>query len=153
MRAPDLGYAPRFLSFSLACAGFRFEGESTLPPQAGNARPLGAGRKSVELARRQRNMAPVLTHTPHRIMSCTSSQVLGRRGVCFHVRHIKARPQLRRYDVRCSPGPSRRIMLFTELFVSSAANASGKQVPRSLAREISCAQQCVQLTSGTLRVF
>jgi hypothetical protein len=37
MRAPDLGYAPRFLSFFLASAGFRFEGESTLPPQAGNA--------------------------------------------------------------------------------------------------------------------
>ena len=36
-RAPDLGYAPRFLSFFLARAGFRFEGDSTLPPQAGNA--------------------------------------------------------------------------------------------------------------------
>ena len=35
MRAPDLGYAPRFLSFFLAWAGFRFAGESTLPPQAG----------------------------------------------------------------------------------------------------------------------
>jgi len=37
MRAPDLGYAPRFLSFFLACAESRFDGESTLPPQAGNA--------------------------------------------------------------------------------------------------------------------
>jgi hypothetical protein len=37
MRAPDLGYAPRFSGIFLACAGFRFEGESTLPPQAGNA--------------------------------------------------------------------------------------------------------------------
>jgi hypothetical protein len=36
-RAPDLGYAPRFLSFFLALAESRFEGESTLPPQAGNA--------------------------------------------------------------------------------------------------------------------
>ena len=37
MRAPDLGYAPRFLSLFLASAESRFEGESTLPPQAGNA--------------------------------------------------------------------------------------------------------------------
>ena len=37
MRAPDLGYAPRFLSFFLAFADSRFDGESTLPPQAGNA--------------------------------------------------------------------------------------------------------------------
>lgn len=37
MRAPDLGYAPRFSSFFPAVAGFRFEGLSTLPPQAGNA--------------------------------------------------------------------------------------------------------------------
>ena len=37
MRAPDLGYAPRFLSMFLALAESRFEGESTLPPQAGNA--------------------------------------------------------------------------------------------------------------------
>jgi hypothetical protein len=32
-----LGVGPAFLSMFLACAGFRFEGESTLPPQAGNA--------------------------------------------------------------------------------------------------------------------
>ena len=37
MRAPDLGYAPRFLSMFLALAESRFEGDSTLPPQAGNA--------------------------------------------------------------------------------------------------------------------
>ena len=37
IRAPDLGYAVRFLSVFLACADSRFEGESTLPPQAGNA--------------------------------------------------------------------------------------------------------------------
>ena len=37
MRAPDLGYAPRFLSIFLASAESRFDGESTLPPQAGNA--------------------------------------------------------------------------------------------------------------------
>ena len=37
MRAPDLGYAPRFLSFFLTLTDSRFEGESTLPPQAGNA--------------------------------------------------------------------------------------------------------------------
>ena len=36
-RAADLGYAPRFLSICLALGVFRFEGESTLPPQAGNA--------------------------------------------------------------------------------------------------------------------
>jgi len=36
-RALDLGYAPRFLSFFLAGADSRFGGESTLPPQAGNA--------------------------------------------------------------------------------------------------------------------
>jgi hypothetical protein len=36
-RAPDLGYTPRFLGFFLACADSRFEGESSLPPQAGNA--------------------------------------------------------------------------------------------------------------------
>ena len=37
MRAPDLGYAPRFLGIFLAVVESRFEGESTLPPQAGNA--------------------------------------------------------------------------------------------------------------------
>ena len=37
MRAPDLGYAPRFLSVFAAFSFFRFSGESTLPPQAGNA--------------------------------------------------------------------------------------------------------------------
>jgi hypothetical protein len=36
-RAPDLGYAPRFLGIFLALGLSRFEGESTLPPQAGNA--------------------------------------------------------------------------------------------------------------------
>ena len=36
-RAPDLGYAPRFSSFFVALSLFRFVGESTLPPQAGNA--------------------------------------------------------------------------------------------------------------------
>ena len=36
-RAPDLGYAARFSSILLASADSRFEGESTLPPQAGNA--------------------------------------------------------------------------------------------------------------------
>jgi hypothetical protein len=37
MRAPDLGYAPRFLSIFVALGFSRFEGESALPPQAGNA--------------------------------------------------------------------------------------------------------------------
>ena len=37
MRAPDLGYAPRFLGISLALSFSRFDGESKLPPQAGNA--------------------------------------------------------------------------------------------------------------------
>lgn len=36
-RAPDLGWAPRFLGMFLASAESRFEGEFTLPPQAGNA--------------------------------------------------------------------------------------------------------------------
>ena len=36
-RAPDLGYAARFLSFFVALSFFRFDSESTLPPQAGNA--------------------------------------------------------------------------------------------------------------------
>lgn len=33
MRAPDLGYAPRFLGMFLASADSRFEGESTLHPK------------------------------------------------------------------------------------------------------------------------
>ena len=37
MRAPDLGYAPRFFGIFLASAVSRFEGESALLPQAGNA--------------------------------------------------------------------------------------------------------------------
>ena len=37
MRAADGGYAPRFLSTFVASAKSRFEGESALPPQAGNA--------------------------------------------------------------------------------------------------------------------
>ena len=41
--APDLGYAPRFSSFFLARAESRFDGDSTLPPQAGNAhQPFGS---------------------------------------------------------------------------------------------------------------
>jgi len=36
-RAPDLGYAPRFFGIRLALGVSRFDGESTLPPQAGNA--------------------------------------------------------------------------------------------------------------------
>jgi hypothetical protein len=43
MRAADLGYAPRFLSFFLAWAFHRFDGESTLPPQAANASRWAAG--------------------------------------------------------------------------------------------------------------
>ena len=37
MRAADVGESPRFLGMFLACAGFRFESESTLRPLAGNA--------------------------------------------------------------------------------------------------------------------
>ena len=37
-RAPDLGYAPRFLAFFVALGFSRFQAKSTLPPQAGNAR-------------------------------------------------------------------------------------------------------------------
>jgi hypothetical protein len=37
MRTPDLGYAARFLSVFVALSFFRFDGESTLPPQADNA--------------------------------------------------------------------------------------------------------------------
>ena len=36
-RAADLGYAPRYLDIFLAGSLFRFDGESTLPPQAANA--------------------------------------------------------------------------------------------------------------------
>ena len=41
-RAADLGYAPRFLALFVALSFFRFGGESTLPPQAGNARRWAA---------------------------------------------------------------------------------------------------------------
>jgi hypothetical protein len=33
MRAPDLGYAPRFLGIFVALEESRFDGESTLSPQ------------------------------------------------------------------------------------------------------------------------
>jgi len=46
MRAPDLGYAPRFLGIFLALSFFRFSGESTLPPQAGNASRWAAGQQT-----------------------------------------------------------------------------------------------------------
>ncbi len=36
-RAADLGYAPRYLGRFLASSFSRFDGESTLPPQAANA--------------------------------------------------------------------------------------------------------------------
>ena len=36
-RAADLGYAPRYFGIFLALSFFRFDGESTLPPQAANA--------------------------------------------------------------------------------------------------------------------
>lgn len=36
-RAADLGYAPRYFGIVLAFDFFRFDGESTLPPQAANA--------------------------------------------------------------------------------------------------------------------
>ena len=36
-RAADGGYAARFLGIFLALGFSRFDGESTLPPQAGNA--------------------------------------------------------------------------------------------------------------------
>ena len=36
-RAADLGYAPRFQAFFAAGSLSRFDGESTLPPQAANA--------------------------------------------------------------------------------------------------------------------
>ena len=36
-RAADLGYALRYLSIFPAFGFFRFDGESTLPPQAANA--------------------------------------------------------------------------------------------------------------------
>jgi hypothetical protein len=46
MRAPDLGYVPRFLRLFWAFAESRFEGESTLPPQAGNAHRWAPGENS-----------------------------------------------------------------------------------------------------------
>jgi len=36
-RAADLGYVPRYFELFLASGFFRFDGESTLPPQAANA--------------------------------------------------------------------------------------------------------------------
>ena len=36
-RAADLGYATRYFGIYLAWSYFRFDGESTLPPQAANA--------------------------------------------------------------------------------------------------------------------
>ena len=36
-RAADLGYAPRYFGICLAWSFSRFDGESTLPPQAANA--------------------------------------------------------------------------------------------------------------------
>ena len=36
-RAADLGYAPRYFGMFLALGFSRFDGESTLPPQAANA--------------------------------------------------------------------------------------------------------------------
>ena len=60
-RAPDLGYAPRFLSMFLACAesrspalapGASVEGDSTLPPQAGNASRWAADMTKQEFLRK-----------------------------------------------------------------------------------------------------
>ena len=42
MRAADGGYAPRFLGFFLALGFSRYEGASTLPPTAANARRWAA---------------------------------------------------------------------------------------------------------------
>ena len=44
-RAPDLGWAARFLSMFLAAAESRFDGGSALPPQAGNASRWAPERK------------------------------------------------------------------------------------------------------------
>ena len=47
MRAPDLGWAARFLGSFLALAESRFDGESTLSPQAGNANRWAAKLKDA----------------------------------------------------------------------------------------------------------
>ena len=46
MRAADLGYAPRFQAFFVASSFLRFDGESTLPPQAANANRWAAEQKA-----------------------------------------------------------------------------------------------------------
>jgi hypothetical protein len=48
-RAADLGYAPRSFDFFLALGFFRFDGESTLPPQAANAHRWAAVMEEKEL--------------------------------------------------------------------------------------------------------
>ena len=48
-RAADLGYAPRYLGICLAWSFSRFDGESTLPPQAANASRWAAGSKAKNL--------------------------------------------------------------------------------------------------------
>jgi len=48
MRAADLGYAPRFLSFCVALSLSRFGGESPLPPQAANVNRWLAGHANNE---------------------------------------------------------------------------------------------------------
>ena len=65
-RAPDLGYAPRFFGISLALADSRFEGESTLPPQAGNASRWAPGRNYRGLARRHEELLQ-LAGTPRAV--------------------------------------------------------------------------------------
>jgi hypothetical protein len=48
MPATDLGYAPRYFGFLLAWSFSRFDGESTLPPQAGTPqKACGAGRQPL----------------------------------------------------------------------------------------------------------
>jgi hypothetical protein len=62
-RAPDLGYAPRFLSVSLALGFSRFDSESTLPPQAGNANRWALAQKTKGEGLRHENISPEFNST------------------------------------------------------------------------------------------
>ena len=61
-----LGVRAAFFDIFLARGGFRFGGDSTLPPQAGNASRWAAEGKCTKIARQSGSLAPVVTHSTHR---------------------------------------------------------------------------------------
>ena len=154
-RAPDLGYAPRFLGIFLALAESRFEGESTLPPQAGNAGRWAPGRNCRELARRQRTVAPASRTPRAHTCKCISNQVMDRHGVCFEAQGL----------IFCS---SALAALMCPLLVisntrSNGFHRAGRAPAPQMLRDQMCkgvslvksigAQHGVQRTAGSLRVF